>query len=100
MVVYIYNITAAGNSVSSQVGSSCQGNWYGKEKAGGTLGGSHSSSQPGGPPCWASPLAFGLSTLVVRVSSSLLGLIHWPVIQYVWQEILGFFCQPEIKHAF
>jgi hypothetical protein len=35
MVVYIYYITAAGNSISSQLGSSCQGNWYSTEKAGG-----------------------------------------------------------------
>jgi len=31
MVVYIYYITAAGNSISS-----CQGNWYGTERTGGT----------------------------------------------------------------
>jgi hypothetical protein len=30
------NITAPGNSISSQLGSSCQGNRYGIEKAGGT----------------------------------------------------------------
>ncbi len=36
MVVYIYYITAAGNSISLQLGSSCQGNWYGMEKSGGT----------------------------------------------------------------
>jgi hypothetical protein len=117
-VVYIYYLTAAGNSVSSQLGSSCQGNRYGTEKAGGRYGpsityknkpeleffphsmwarnregiglsyrpagyigwrnwllgidsrapykfknvgsaGSLSSSQPGGPPCWTSPLALG-----------------------------------------
>jgi hypothetical protein len=34
-VVYIYYITAAGNSISSQLGSFCQGNQYGMEKAGG-----------------------------------------------------------------
>jgi hypothetical protein len=64
MVAYIYyTMTAAGNSVSSQLGSSYQGNRYGKEKAGGTYkitpACSLSSSQPGGPPCWASPLDFG-----------------------------------------
>jgi hypothetical protein len=32
----IYYITAAGNSISSQLGSSCQGNRYRTEKAGGT----------------------------------------------------------------
>ncbi len=35
-VVYIYYVTADGNSISSQLGSSCQGNRYGTEKAGGT----------------------------------------------------------------
>ncbi len=34
MVVYIYYVTAARNSVRSQLGSSCQGNRYGTEKAG------------------------------------------------------------------
>jgi hypothetical protein len=33
MILYIYYTTAAGNSTSSQLGSSCQGNRYGKEKA-------------------------------------------------------------------
>jgi len=69
MVVYICLITAAGIAISSQLGSSCQGNRYGAEKAGGTApsimykitpAGSLSSSQPCGPPCWASPLAFSL----------------------------------------
>ncbi len=36
MVVYIYYITAAGNSISSQLSSSLQGCRYGKAKAGGT----------------------------------------------------------------
>ncbi len=36
MVVYIYFITAAGNSVRSQLGSSCQGNRISVKKAGGT----------------------------------------------------------------
>ncbi len=36
MVMYIYYITAARNSISSHVGSSCQGNRYCTEKAGGT----------------------------------------------------------------
>ncbi len=36
MVVYIYFITSAGNSISSQLGSSCKGHRYGTEKAGGT----------------------------------------------------------------
>ncbi len=35
MVVYIYYITAAGNSISSQLGSSAQGNRYCTAKAGG-----------------------------------------------------------------
>jgi hypothetical protein len=53
----------------SQLGSSCQGNRYcmdGKGRRYGpsitdkiTPAGSLSHSQPGGPPCWASPLAFG-----------------------------------------
>jgi hypothetical protein len=34
--VYIYNITAARNSVSSKLGSSCQGNRYSTEKTSGT----------------------------------------------------------------
>jgi hypothetical protein len=71
--MYIVFITAARNSVSSQLGSCCQGNLYVTEKADGTPRPSHtksctpagslSSSQPGGPPCWASPLAFGLTVL-------------------------------------
>ncbi len=36
MVMYIYQITAAENSISWQQGSPCQGNEYGMEKAGGT----------------------------------------------------------------
>ncbi len=60
MVVYIYNITAADNSISSQ-----QGNRYGTQNQGAgpsitykiTPAGSLSSSQQGGPSCWASPLA-------------------------------------------
>ncbi len=36
MVMYIYQITAAENSISWQEGSPCQGNEYGMEKAGGT----------------------------------------------------------------
>jgi len=32
LYMYIYYVTAAGNSISSQLGSSCQGNQYGKEK--------------------------------------------------------------------
>ncbi len=34
--VYIYYITAAGNSISTQVGSRFKGNRYGTEKVGGT----------------------------------------------------------------
>ncbi len=44
MVVYIYYITAAGNSISSQLGSSCQGNWYGMENAGCAARLSHAKS--------------------------------------------------------
>jgi hypothetical protein len=61
-VFYIYEITAAGNSINLQMGSSVQGNRYSTEKAAVgpnitykiTPAGSLSSSQPGGP------LAFGL----------------------------------------
>ncbi len=76
MVVYIYCITAAGNSNSLQLGSSWQGNRYGTEKSSGMARRSHTkshlprphagsllSSQPGGPPCWVSHLAFGLIVL-------------------------------------
>jgi hypothetical protein len=35
VVCTFYHITAAGNSISSQLDSPCQGNRYGKEKAGG-----------------------------------------------------------------
>jgi hypothetical protein len=37
-------ITASGNSIISQLGSSCQGNRYGTEKTGGTAGPSHKKS--------------------------------------------------------
>jgi hypothetical protein len=66
-VQYMYYITAAENSISSQLGSSYQGNWYGTEKGGVTTRPSHSkshlpgqfsSSKPGGPPYWASLLTF------------------------------------------
>ncbi len=68
MVMYIYYITAAVNSVSSQLGSSRLGDRYSAEKAGGAARPSrtkshrpnHSPPVPGGPPCWASPLAIGL----------------------------------------
>jgi hypothetical protein len=51
MVVDIYFITAAGNSISSQLDSSCQGNRYGTEKAGGTARPSRTKSHlPGQPP--------------------------------------------------
>jgi hypothetical protein len=63
----IYYITAAGNFINSKLGSSCQGNRYGTEKAGPsftykiTHAGTSTSNQPGGLPCWAaSPQAFGL----------------------------------------
>jgi hypothetical protein len=63
--VYIYYITTTGNSVSSQLGSSCQASRYGTEKAGGMSLPSRTEShlpghysQPGGPPYWASPLVF------------------------------------------
>jgi hypothetical protein len=55
---WLSTVTEAGNSISSHT-----------EKAGGTArtsrtkitpAGSLSSSQPGGPPCWASPLDSGL----------------------------------------
>ncbi len=75
--VYIYNITAEGNSISSHLGISCQGNQYGTKKADVTVikdkitpAGSLSSSQPGGPPCWFSPLAFGLIDRKWRLAPS------------------------------
>ncbi len=61
IVVYIYYITTAGNSISSQLGSSCQGNEYCTEKTGSSAcpsytkshlpGHSPPASQLGGPPC-------------------------------------------------
>jgi hypothetical protein len=48
MVVYIYYTTAAGNHISSQLGSACPR----KTVRNGTV--------RYGPPCWVSPLAFGL----------------------------------------
>ncbi len=61
MVMYIYYITAAGSPGRATITV-----W---KDAGGTARPSRtkshparslSSSQPGGPPCWASPLVFGL----------------------------------------
>ncbi len=59
--------TAAGNSMRRQLGSSCHGNRYCTERQEvrpvyhkSTFARSLSSRQPVGPPCWASPLAFGL----------------------------------------
>ncbi len=53
IVMFIQNITSARNSISSQLGSSCQGNRYGTEKAVGTkshlLGHSPPASQAGQP---------------------------------------------------
>ncbi len=49
--VYIYFITAAENSISSQLGSSCQGSRYGIVKAGGTSRPSRTKSHlPGHSP--------------------------------------------------
>ncbi len=51
MVVYIYYITTAENYISLQLGSPCQGNRYGTEKAGGTARPSHAKSHlPGHSP--------------------------------------------------
>jgi hypothetical protein len=44
MVVCIYYITSAGNSIILQLGSSCHDNRYSTEKAGGTAHPSHSKS--------------------------------------------------------
>jgi hypothetical protein len=41
LCTFIYYITAAGNSISSQLGSSCQGNRSGTVKADGTARPSH-----------------------------------------------------------
>jgi hypothetical protein len=67
MVVYIYYIIAAGNYISTLQRLSGQPVRYGKSRRylpsityKITPAGSLSSSQPGGPPCWTSPLAFGL----------------------------------------
>jgi len=49
--VFIYYITTAENSISSQLGSSCQGGWYGTVKAGGTARSLHKKSHmPGHSP--------------------------------------------------
>jgi hypothetical protein len=70
MVVYIYYITAARNSIIKQLTAparatsniqkrQCRG--YGPSNAYKiTLAGSLSSSQLGGPPCWTNPVAIGL----------------------------------------
>jgi hypothetical protein len=53
MVVYIYYITAAGNSISRQLGSSYQGNQYCMEKTGGIgpfITYKITPAGPGGPP--------------------------------------------------
>jgi hypothetical protein len=69
MVVYISYITAARkfHQLTAEQLLSGQPVRYGKSRRYGpsitykiTPAGSLSSSQPGGPPCWASPLAFGL----------------------------------------
>jgi len=63
MVVYICYIKAAGNSISSQLGSSCQGNQYGTEKAGSmgmALPSRTTSHQPGRRAAvFSSPLVCG-----------------------------------------
>ncbi len=80
----VYNITAAGNSISSQLGSSCHGNRYGAEKASDTarplrknshLSGYSSPVGQAGPPCWASPLSFGLIGLGCQCWTS----VHGPL---------------------
>jgi hypothetical protein len=84
--VYIYYIKAAGNSISSHLGSSCQDNRYGTENVYGTVRcgpsitdkitpvGSLSSSQPGGPPCWASSLVFPSLGISLKVGDVPVGL--------------------------
>ncbi len=75
----IYYITAAGKFHQLAAGQllSAQPVLYGKGRQYGpkitykiTPAGSLSSSQPGGPPCWASPLSFGLIGCDLR-------LWHW-----------------------
>ncbi len=44
LCTFTIHITAAGNSVSTQLGSSCQGIRYGTEKPGGTTRPSHTKS--------------------------------------------------------
>ncbi len=67
MVVYIYYITAARNSISSQLGSSCQGNRYCTEKAGGTARPSRTKSDLSG----RSPPAIARRAAVLGHSPSL-----------------------------
>jgi hypothetical protein len=76
------SVTAAGNSISSQLGNLLSGQpvRYEKGKRYGrfiTPAGSLSSSQPGGPPCWASPLAFGLIGFNCRVLAKFLSFYFW-----------------------
>ena len=63
MYVHSYNVTAAGNSISSQLGSSCQGNRYSKKRQAVRPVHhiqNHACRVTLLQPCWASPLAFGL----------------------------------------
>jgi hypothetical protein len=78
--MYIYYITAAGNSITPQLGSSCQVQpiRHGKGRRYGpsitykiTPVGSLSFSQPGGPPCWAYPLCLRPHCLIQCIFRSL-----------------------------
>jgi hypothetical protein len=83
MVVYIYYITAAGYFTQLVAGQLQSGQpiQYGKGRRYGpsitykiTPAGSLSSSQPGGPPCWSSPLAFGHMDITREMEN--LGVTH------------------------
>jgi hypothetical protein len=77
MLVHISYITAAGNSISSAAPVRAIGVVWKRQAVRLSItykvapDGSLSSSQPGGPPCWVSPLAFGL------FGATLLGSCTW-----------------------
>ncbi len=86
----VHNISAAGNSIRSQLGSPCHCNQYGTEKEGGTahpsrtkslLAVSLSSTQPDGQPGWTSPLVFGL---IVRDAAQLVA--HRLPVRQAWMR--------------
>jgi hypothetical protein len=65
MVLFINYLPSSENSISLQLGSSCQGNRYGTENTGGTK--SHlAGHSPPASQFWASPLAFALLILTLQ----------------------------------